>query len=153
MWRSVQNALERYFELRERDPAQGQRALDLAAAALLVEVSRADAHVGEAEEHAMLDAIERACGLPHDAAQALLREAEALSDRAVSLSDFTRLLKDRLGRDERVRVIELLWRVAWADGRIDKYEDYWVRRIADLLYVSHADFIRAKLATQPVERQ
>lgn len=149
MWRTVRNALERCLERTAGEQAQDTRALQLACAALLVEVSRADAVVGVEEERARLDALRRAYGLDEAGALELMEEAEALADRAVSLSDFTQVLREHLGREQRVRVVELLWQVAWADGRIDRYEDYWVRKISDLLYVAHADFIRAKLRTQP----
>lgn len=149
MIKAVREALERYLERQARGEPEDTRALQLACAALLVEVSRADAHVAPVEESEVLAALRRAYGLQEAQARALAAEARGLSDQAVSLSDFTRLLNERLSREERARVVELLWQVAWADGRIDRYEDYWVRKIADLLYVSHADFIRAKLRTQP----
>lgn len=149
MWRTVRNALERYVERKQQGEPEDTRALQLACTALLVEVSRADAHVDEQEERAILTAVERAYGLGDSEARNLLAEADTLSDRAVSLSDFTRVLTEHLDRSARIRVVELLWQVAWADGRIDKYEDYWVRKIAELLYVDHNDFIHAKLRMQP----
>ncbi len=62
----------------------------------------------------------------------------------MSLYEFTRLLNEQLSREERIRIVEMLWRVAFVDSVIDKYEEYYIRKIADLLYVSHRDYIKAK---------
>jgi uncharacterized tellurite resistance protein B-like protein len=78
----------------------------------------------------------------------VLDAASARADAAVSLHEFTRLLNDALAPTDKQRVIGLLWRVAFADGTLDRYEDHLVRKVADLLYVPHAEFIRAKLAVQ-----
>ena len=66
-------------------------------------------------------------------------------DHAVSLVDFSRVLVDQLDTDERGKVVDMLWEVALADGSIDRYEDFYIRKVADLLYVSHDRFIQGKL--------
>jgi uncharacterized tellurite resistance protein B-like protein len=70
--------------------------------------------------------------------------AEEEVDHVVSLHDFTRSINDSLSREDRVKIVELLWRVAFADAVLDKYEEYFIRKIADLLYVSHKDYIQSK---------
>jgi uncharacterized tellurite resistance protein B-like protein len=82
-------------------------------------------------------------------AEALIGEAETAVEEAVSLFEFTRLLNERLPREARYRVLEHLWRVAYADGSLDHYEEYYLRKICDLLHLSHRDLIRAKLAVVP----
>jgi uncharacterized tellurite resistance protein B-like protein len=129
-------------------PPARERALRLATAALLVEMSRADADES-AHEHARIVALmERHFGLERAATEALLADASREADAAISLHEFTRLLNEALAPAEKYRVLELLWRVAFADARLDRYEDHLVRKIADLLYLPHADFIRAKLEAQ-----
>ena len=71
-------------------------------------------------------------------------EASREADRAVSLQSFTRRLVEQLSEAERLRVVEMLWRVALADRRLDKREDYLVRQVAELLYVSQSDLIRIR---------
>ena len=66
-------------------------------------------------------------------------------EEAVSLYEFTNRLNDELTPEDKTGIVEMLWRVAFADGRIDKYEEHLVRKAADLLYVPHRRFIRAKL--------
>ena len=80
-----------------------------------------------------------------DEARALIELAENEVDHAVSLYDFTSFLNDTMSNEERAGIVELLWQVAFADAVLDKYEEYYVRKIADLLYVPHRDFIKAKL--------
>lgn len=135
--------------LTQTDPDTGtqdrERVLRLATTALMLEIARADATVSEVEESVIAELVRHVYGLSAAETRALTAAADARADASVSLYDFTRDLNDHLSREERVRVVELLWEVAHADRRIDKYEEYFVRKIADLLYVSHSDFIRTKL--------
>lgn len=124
--------------------ADPEQLLRQATTALLIEISRADAEVTPDEESRIVALIQDRFELPPGDTQALIAQADGRADEAVSLHDFTSVLNDHLSRDERARVVELLWEIAYADGQIDKYEDYYVRKISDLLYVSHRDFIRLK---------
>ena len=118
--------------------------LELAAATLLVEMSRADDAVLAEEREAVVAAIREAFSLDRDEAEALHRRAADRAAEAVSLYEFTKLLNERLDDAGKEQVVELLWRVAVADGDIDRYEEHLVRRLADLLHVPHARFIRTK---------
>ena len=120
----------------------------LASATLLVEMIRADFHVDAVEERAALDALERAFGLSAQETANLMEEARACADEATSLHEFTALINEQLDTDQKTHIVELLWRVAFADGEIDKYEEHLVRKVADLLYVRHGAFIRAKWNAQ-----
>jgi uncharacterized tellurite resistance protein B-like protein len=131
--------------LLEPDPVQRTHGLHLSAAALMIEIARADHNVSENEKAAMIAALENTLSLNAAEAHELLHLANPAVDHAVSLTDFTRLLNEHLSLAERVRIIEALWQVAYADNGIDKYEEYYLRKIADLLYVSHSDFICTKL--------
>ncbi len=121
----------------------------LAVAALLLEIARADANVDAAERSAVTAAIARFAALDAAALDALLSTAGEAVDSAVSFYDFTNVINERLTRAQKVELLEMLWRVAQADGRVDHYEEYYIRRLADLLHLSHGDFIRTKLAVLP----
>ena len=125
-----------------RDPVPARR---LAVATLLVEIARADFEVDASERTAIRRMLAGAYGLDPDAAGDLLTRAERAVEDAVSLYEFTRRLNEELSPAEKVEIVEMLWRVAFADGRLDKYEEHLVRKAADLLYVPHRRFIRAKL--------
>jgi uncharacterized tellurite resistance protein B-like protein len=130
----------------ESAPAAGadEQRLRLAAAALLVEVARADFDVKEAERRTILHLLETELHVGAAEAAELARVAEEQARAAVSIYGFTRLLDQELSRAEKVRVVELLWRVALADGELEKHEEQLVRKVADLLHVEHRDFIAAK---------
>lgn len=120
----------------------------LAAAALLIEVSRADFTQSAEEEQAMAALLSSSLGLSAAAIATLLAEAGDAVDAATSLYEFTRLINDHYSYDEKYALLELMWKVAYADQSLDKYEEHLIRRVADLIYVNHGDFIRSKHAAQ-----
>lgn len=122
----------------------------VATAALLVEVMRADYDVRPEERDAVLRALAAAFGdLSPEETRDLLARAEERADDATSLYEFTQHVNRELDHDQKAHVVELLWRVAYADGNLDKYEEHLVRRIADLIHVPHSVFIRMKLRAAP----
>jgi uncharacterized tellurite resistance protein B-like protein len=139
------NAIQKFFRSKiETGAGPDQHGLHLAAAALLFEMLRADNQEHPAERHALESALRDQFGL----GKAETRELAALADReaadAVSLYQFTGLINDHFTPEQKVQVVEMLWQVAYADGRLDPYEEALVRKIADLIYVPHRDFIRSK---------
>ena len=141
--------LDRLKELLARttpgaDEVDDERVLRVATAALLVEMARADFSEDQAEHEEILRVLRRHFALDLSAAEALLGEAAERADESVSLHEFTQLLHGQLSEDDKHRIVEMLWRVALADAELDKHEDYLVRKISDLLYVSHTDLMRLK---------
>lgn len=120
----------------------------LATAALLVEMMNQDEKALETEKQAVRDALKDNFSLSHDEAVELCRLAEEELHNAVDYYQFTKLIAENFSQPQKIQVIELLWRVAYADNHLDSYEEHMVRRIADLIYVPHQDFIRTKLAAQ-----
>jgi uncharacterized tellurite resistance protein B-like protein len=125
-------------------PEDREHALRVATALLLIEVARADYEADLVEDDAIHAEIKRFFGLDDAQAMLVVREATRQADHAASLQSFTRRLVDSLSEAERERVVEMLWRVALADRRLDKHEDYVVRQVAELLYVSQSDLIRLR---------
>ena len=130
---------------RDENPRDSASARRLTVATLLVEIARADFSVDSSERTAIRRMLASAYGLDPGSARILVEEAERAVEEAVSLYEFTSRLNEELSPPEKVEIIEMLWRVAFADGRLDKYEEHLVRKAADLLYVPHRRFIRAKL--------
>lgn len=127
----------------ERQPEQPDP-VALALAVLLVELAQADHDHKESEETEILRLLEGSLELVPAQARELLADAKQTVEHSVSLHDFTRTLHERMDYAEKQRVIEMLWRIALADFSLDKYEDYMIGKIADLLYVSRGDVIRLK---------
>jgi uncharacterized tellurite resistance protein B-like protein len=118
---------------------------NLAVAALLVEVLRADYEVAPAERQQVMTSVSALLGLGPEATRALVEEAERLIDKSHDLYQFTSQINRAYSEAEKVGLLEALWRVADADLTVHKYEEHLIRRVADLLHVPHSGFIAAKL--------
>jgi uncharacterized tellurite resistance protein B-like protein len=125
--------------LEHRDP------LELATAALLIEMSRSDFSESDHEREAIRHLLQRRFGLSDARVDELMAEAAQRADKAVSLHEFTHRLNRELPEEDKLAIVEMLWRVSHADGHIDKHEEYLVLRIASLLHISDRDRIRLKL--------
>jgi uncharacterized tellurite resistance protein B-like protein len=119
-------------------------ALRLATAVLMVDVARADHVFDEAEFDRALRLIEAHFDLTPEQAAELVNSAGDQAEDIVSLHEFTDLLHANLSDTDKARVIALLWQIAYADGRLDKYEDSLVLKISDLLHVSRGLVMRLK---------
>jgi uncharacterized tellurite resistance protein B-like protein len=129
----------------EAEAADERGRVDLAVAALLVEVLRADYDVAPQERQQVVVSVSRLLGLDATVSAALVAEAERQIDKAHDLYQFTSQLNRAWNEEEKLQLLEALWRVAAADETVHKYEEHLIRRVADLLHVPHAGFIRAKL--------
>ena len=118
---------------------------ELAYASLLVEVIKSDDKFDDRERAKLLDVLSKKLKIRDDELQNFAELAKQKSDESTSLYQFTREINDKYEYDEKVKLIEDLWRIAYSDGRLDKYEDYVIRKVADLIYVTHSDFIKSKL--------
>ncbi|MDX9874068.1 MAG: TerB family tellurite resistance protein [Spongiibacteraceae bacterium] len=131
------------------DPAETidpDRRLQLAAVALLIETGRADHEQDEREQQAIRQAAQQVFGLDAEELEQLVAEAHAHQSAATSLYEFTSLINQHYAEGEKYQLIRLMWQVAYADGNIDRYEDHLIRKVAELLYLPHSQFIRAKLS-------
>ena len=112
---------------------------------LLIEVSKSDDDYDDSEKAKIIDLLEKQFSLNHDQIDILMMMADKKNDEIVSLHELTASLNKEYTYSEKKNVIKMLWDIAYSDGRIDKYEDYTIRKISDLLYIKHSDFIKAKL--------
>ncbi|MDR9825528.1 TerB family tellurite resistance protein [Vibrio sp. FNV 38] len=117
---------------------------NLAVACLLTEVAGADHHIDETERVAKQHLLTMLLGLSEEESVALSQQAEKKVQQASSLYEFTTQLRE-LSQETRFELIKAMWQVANADGEIDPLEDAVIRKTAELLYVDHSEFIRAKL--------
>ncbi|MBK5257116.1 MAG: TerB family tellurite resistance protein [Vicinamibacteria bacterium] len=126
-------------------PEAQEKALRLAAGVLLFEIVRADHKVEDAERMVMRTALQSTFNLNAEESADIMRLSEEQSRTAISIFEFTSLLDGAFSPEQKKRVVELLWLVAFADGKKDASEEHMVRKIAGLLHVAHPDFIDAKL--------
>jgi uncharacterized tellurite resistance protein B-like protein len=155
----VLRGLQSFFEERispllggARAEAEVEHRLRLATAALFVEMMRADFEVTDEERRKLETLVSETLELGDEDARDLLAAAEREVDGAVELFQFTRLIDEAFTPEQKAQVVERLWRIAWADEHVDRLEEHLVRKIANLLHVSHRDYIAAKLAARGAQR-
>ncbi len=124
-----------------QDPEQATR---LATAALLMEMARMDESIDPDERRRVTQALQSFFELSAEESAALRDIAEQTAQQASSYHEFTAQLNKHFSHERKIQVIEYLWEVAYADDQLDKYEEHFVRKIADLLHVAHKDFILTK---------
>ena len=122
-----------------------ERALQLAAAVLLVEVMRADAVLDAAQRRAIIDALRDEFGLADDAIERLVELAEQTAPNAPDYFSFTSRINENFSMEQKIQMIEHMWRVAYANGRLDAAENHLLHKVGELLYVPHGAYINAKM--------
>lgn len=118
--------------------------IELSCAILMIDIALADTNFDQTERDLISNLLNQTFTIDKKTIEELIVKAEQRLEQSVSLHDFTRLLNEELEQEQKVDIIENLWRVAYADGVLDKYEEYYIRKIADLLYISHKDYIKTK---------
>jgi len=118
--------------------------LQLITATLLIEVSKADFSQDENELDRISQLLKDHFKLSPSEVSVLIEQAQQHSDKVTSLQHMTRELNETMSQTDKIKVIELMWQVVYADGEKDCYEEYLMRQVSDLLYVSHEHFIKAR---------
>ena len=147
------NKISAFFE-RHLQPAGGlsnqlsHEQKQLAIAALLIEVAMADHVFDEREFNALQLLLKAKFSISDEQINELIDLAREESTAATSLHQFTRLIHENCSEQEKFELLVSMWELAFADEKLDKHEEYLIRKIADLIYVSHSEFIRAKFVAK-----
>ncbi len=144
MLNKLSRFIERHLQPGGATPTLSAHQKQLAVAALLVEVAMADHQFSERELDSLSLSLERKYSLTPDELSELISLAKSESNHATSLHQFTQIVNQHCDNAEKFNLIKAMWELAFADGSLDKYEDYLIRKVADLIYLPHAEFIRAK---------
>lgn len=144
------NSIKLFFENKlsntsESEDGTGVSKTDLASAALMIEVINSDHQLDERESDEFLQVLESSLNIPEDDLREMVSLAEEQANNATSLYEFTRLINDEYDYQQKLELVKNMWRVAFSDDELDKYEESLIRKVADLIYVSHSDFIRMKV--------
>ena len=123
--------------------------LQIATVALFLEMMTMDDKVEPEEQEIILSLIHQNFSLTAEQSTSLLELAEQQRKQATDYFQFTSLIKKEYSLEQKVRLIESLWKIAFIDGVLDINEEYLVRKIADLLHVPHTVFIMAKIRVEP----
>ena len=149
MLKAIKQFFEDHIGQIEEQSEDSEHRLQVATAALLIEIARADFHVEDQELEQIAAALKAKFALPTQEVSELMALATEEAKQAISYYEFTSLINKQFSFEQKVKVIELMWQVAYADDHLQKYEEAMIRKISDLLYVPHSDFIAAKHKVKP----
>lgn len=121
-----------------------EHGLQIATAALLLEMMRMDHHFAAEERQKIESLLTSQFDITEEEVAQLIELAEKELNNSTDYFQFTSLINQHFSSADKINLVEMLWQVALADDNIDKYEEYFVRKLSDLIYVPHAEFIAAK---------
>ena len=147
MLKTIKQFFENNIGRIEEQAQDSQHRLQVATTALLLEIARADLKIEAQELEQIAAGLKFA--LSEQAVQELMTIARQEAEQAVSYYEFTSLINKGFSFEQKLQVIELMWQIAYADNYLQKYEEALVRKISDLLYIPHSDFIAAKHRVKP----
>ena len=143
------NFFKKIFQNEEsEEPTIDDKTSIKACVALLLETSMADEILDESELMALKNTLQKDFQINEDEIDELIDLAKENVEDSTSLYEFTRDINDNFDAAQRVKLIESMWKIAYADGNIDKYEEHIIRKVSNLIYVAHSDFIKAKLSAK-----
>tara|TARA_B100001027_G_C16231055_1_gene314583 strand:+ start:753 stop:1196 length:444 start_codon:yes stop_codon:yes gene_type:complete len=116
--------------------------------ALLLETSMADEILDDKEIDALKITLIKDFKIENDEVDELIAFSKENVKDSTSLYEFTRDINDSFSAEQRIQLIESMWKIAYADGNIDKYEEHIIRKVSNLIYVAHSDFIKAKISAK-----
>lgn len=121
--------------------------INLACAIILLEVSYSDFEIKDIEVEKMLKFFETDLNLSKEKSLWLHNEAQKLHKDTNCLRKYIKLINDTYAKEEKIKLINIAWKIARADNEIDKYEEHRIRKISELLYLNHSEFIKEKINT------
>ncbi len=132
----------------ENQEEKEKNIINNACAALLIETALADKVFNTEEIDSMKKTLREVYEIDEKDLDELISESEKKVSESTSLYEYTRLINDLCDYQDKLKLINNLWTIAFADKHLDKYEEFLIRKISDLLYVSHSDFIQQKLSVK-----
>lgn len=127
-----------------------QEKIQLAAAILLIEVNQASLQESSPEQQVLKSALSQSFNLSESQLNTLIEHAASEEKNVTSLYPFVQLINQHYSEEQRVDLIRMLWKIAKAGASVNAFEEHIIRKISDLLYVSHNNFIRTKLEAKEV---
>ena len=145
MIKRIKNLLSNFSNQEEEIEDEKISSLDKACSALLIEVAYADKVFDESEINSLRESLKETYDIDEQIIDELISEAKKTVDESTSLYEYTRVVNDEFNYSDKLELLSRIWKLAFADGNLDKYEDHLIRKISDLIHISHSDFIKIKL--------
>jgi uncharacterized tellurite resistance protein B-like protein len=140
---------EQFISIQTHSPEEESHALNLAVAAIMIEMIGIDNQVDQAEIESLNTALKNHLKIEENEVNQLRQLAQQSLSTSTDYHQFTSLINSHFELAKKYQIIEALWQLAYADGRIDSHEEHFLRKIAELLHVPHSQFIKAKLSVIP----
>ena len=144
--------IKRYFTDQMSHPETethlSPRKISIATCALFLEMAHADAEFSEQEKAHIIGILKEQFNLSEDDADIMISHAEEERKENLDLWQFTNLINQNYSRQDKIKVIETLWQIIYIDGKVDKHEEYLMRRLTNLLNLDHQDMISAKFTAR-----
>lgn len=119
--------------------------LNNSCAALLVEIAFADKDFDETEKASLKQSLIETYAIDESDIEELIRDAEDTVSESTSLYGYTSIVNTEFQYEDKLKLLRNLWKIAYADGYLDKYEEHLLRKVSDLIHISHSDYISIKL--------
>ena len=145
MIKKIKDLLANISKDEKVDDTTDLASLNEACAALLVEIAFADKEFNTEEKKSLKESLIESYNLEEKDIEDIIRDAEKTVEDSTSLYEYTRKVNDEFEYNKKLTLLENLWKVAYADNILDKYEEHLIRKISDLIHISHSDYINIKL--------
>ena len=141
----MKNFFSKFFNKQEVIEEKEVDKVVSACISLMIEVSLADQSIDESEIESLKKTLSNKFNIEEAQISSLISAGKESQEESTSLYEFTRVINDDFSFEEKYDLIKSMWEIAFADGNVDKYEEYVIRKVADLIYISHEEFIKAKM--------
>ena len=145
MIKKIKDLITKISNKEEIEESSNILQLDRACAALLVEIAFADKDFDEREKESLKQSLLKSYAIDIQTINEIINDAEKTVEESTSLYEYTRTVNDEFEYPQKLNLLENLWKVAYADETLDKYEEHLLRKISDLIHISHSDYINIKL--------
>ena len=145
MMNKIKDLITKFSTKEEITEESSSNLLDNACAALLVEIAFADKDFDETEKTSLKQTLIETYAIDESDIEEIIKDAEETVSESTSLYGYTRVVNDEFEYEDKLSLLKNLWKVAYADGNLDKYEEHLIRKISDLIHISHTDYINIKL--------
>ena len=145
MINKIKELITKFGNKEEIEEESNLSQLNNACVALLVEIAFADKDFDETEKTSLKLTLMETYAIEEADIDEIIKDAEITVAESTSLYGYTRIVNDEFEYDDKLSLLKNLWKVAYADGNLDKYEEHLIRKISDLIHISHSDYINIKL--------
>ena len=145
MIKKLRDLISNFSKKTENEDIQDISDLDNACAALLVEIAFADKDFDESEQDSLRKSLMECYKISEEEINEIIEDAEITVKESTSLYGYTRIVNDEFEYTDKLDLLRNMWKIAYADGNLDKYEEHLIRKTSDLIHISHSDYIKIKL--------